>query len=280
MNRTSISILFILSVLSSLYVNAQEAIVQIGVYRGRDLFVQNPYSNETKSYCIQSIDVNGRTILSSPNSSALTVDLSNFEINDMVRITIFHSNGCTPKILNPRVLQPGSGFSIVQTSVDDSSISWIATGEQEKNAHYEVEKLKLDGWSVINKVAAKGDIDNNQYSVGVVHYAGDNEFRIHYISKSTDTYSETFTFYSSKDPISFYPIDEVDELISLSEPTDYLIKTKEGDVLKKGIGMDIFVGDIKPGEYLLVIENREEEFFKPEPEKDLPPVKKRKRQKR
>lgn len=280
LNNIPKSILFTLLFISTFKVEAQETIVQTGVYRGRNLFVQNPFNKETSAYCVQSIDVNGKTVLSSPNSSALTVDLSGFAINDMVRITIFHNSGCIPKVLNPRVLQPGVGFSIVQTSVDNSSISWITTGEQEKNAHYEVEKLKSDDWEVISKVKAKGDLDNNQYSIGVVHYSGDNEFRIHYISNSIDTYSDTFNFYSSKDPISFYPVDKVDELISLSATTDYCIKTKEGTVLKKGVGLDVFVGDLKPGEYILVIENREEEFFKPEPEEVLPPIKKRKRKKR
>ncbi|MCB0496858.1 MAG: hypothetical protein KDC79_12040 [Cyclobacteriaceae bacterium] len=278
MNKRIInSVLVFLFVFTASLVNAQEAIVQIGVYRGKNLFIQNPYDSKTKSYCVQSVEVNGNTILSSPNSSALTVDLSGFEINQNVQITIFHKSGCVPKVLNPRVLQQGTGFQFVQTLVDDSSISWITTGEQDKSAYYEVEKLKLDDWRTIQKVKAKGDIDNNQYSVGVVHYSGDNEFRIHYLAKDADAYSETFNFYSAKDPISFYPIDKVDDLISLTEPTDYIIKTKEGVILKKGVGQDIFVDDLKPGEYIIVIENREEEFYKPEPVRETPLPKKKKR---
>lgn len=250
------------------------------MYRGRNLFIQNPYNSVTKDYCVQLVEINGNTFLSSPNSSALTIDLSGFEINDDVRITIHHKTGCKPNILNPRVLMPGVGFSIIQTSVDNSSVSWITTGEQEKNAYYEVEKLKSGGWETIQKVKAKGDLDNNQYSIGVVHYSGDNEFRVHYVSKMADMYSESFNFYSAKDPISFYPIDKVDELISLSEPTDYVIKTKDGAILKRGVGQDIFVEDLKPGEYILVIENREEEFYKPVPEMEFPLPKRKKGRKK
>ena len=251
--------------LISLTSQAQQLTLE-GVYRGRDLYIQNPYNSEKKSFCVQSVVINGNTSIQSPNSSALTIDLSEFNLNDSISILIFHYSECLPKILNPRVLQSGSGFAIVQPAADNASITWMTTGEQDKNAHFELEKMYLDGWKVLDKVIAKGDIDNNQYSLGVVHYAGGNEFRIHYISKASTIYSETFEFYSTADPISFYPIDEVDEIISLSKATDYVIKDLDGKIYKQGNALDIFVRELKPGEYILVIENREEVFFKPEPE--------------
>jgi hypothetical protein len=248
-----------------------------GVYRGRNLYIQNPFNNKNKSFCVQSVSINGKTVISSPNSSALTVNLSRFSLNDSLSLIIFHYADCKPKILNPRVVESGDGFSIIQPAADNASVSWITTGEQDKKAYFELEKMFLDGWNTIEKIEAKGDIDNNQYSIGAVHYAGSNEFRIHYISNSMSVYSENFEFYSASDPISFYPIDEVDEIISLSKETDYEIKNFEGRVVKKGKALDIFVEDLKPGEYILIIENREEVFFKPEPEIDLPPVRKRKK---
>ena len=250
-----------------------------GVYRGRDLYIQNPYNSEKSTYCVQSVSVNNRTVLTSPNTSALTVDLSGFSLNDSIAIIVFHYAECLPKILNPRVLQPGDGFSIIQTSADNSSVSWITNGEQDKSAYYELERLNLAGWETLLKIDAKGDIDNNQYSIGVVHYAGQNEFRIHYVSNASSSYSDVFDFYSTADPITFYPIDEVDELISLSKATEFKIKDVDGKVYKKGFALDIFVQELNPGEYILEIENREEVFFKPAPEIDLPPVRKRKKNK-
>jgi len=249
-----------------------------GVYRGRDVYVQNPYNSTKKYFCVQSITVNGQTVISKPNSSALTIDLSSFDLNDSISIIVFHYSECLPKILNQRVLQPGAGFSIVQPMADPSSVSWISTGEQDKTAYFELEKMFLEGWQVVKKVQAKGDIDNNQYSIGVVHYAGDNQFRLHYVSASLSTYSNIFEFYSAADPISFYPTDDVDELISLSKATDYQIKDMDGKLYKKGYALDIFIRELKPGEYILIIENREEPFYKPEPEIELPPVRKRKKQ--
>jgi len=258
-------LLYYCLILFSINAQAQQLTLN-GVYRGRDLYIQNPYNNKKGTYCVQSISVNNRTVSTSPNASALTVDLSGFSLNDSIAIIVFHYADCSPKILNPRVLQPGGGFSIIQTSADNASVSWITNGEQDKDAYYELERLNLAGWEVLMKIEAKGDIDNNQYSIGVVHYAGQNEFRVHYVSKSSSSYSEIFDFYSTADPISFYPIDEVDELISLSKATEFKIKDDDGNVYKKGYALDIFVQDLKPGEYILEIENREEVFFKPEPE--------------
>lgn len=258
-------LLYCLFLLFSYTIQGQQLALD-GVYRGRDLYVQNPYNSEKKSFCVQSVLINGNTSITSPNSSALTIDLSSFNLNDSISVLIFHYSECLPKILNPRVLQPGSGFAIIQPAADNASITWMTTGEQDKNARFELEKMYLDGWKVIDKITAKGDIDNNQYSLGVVHYAGENQFRIHFISKTSTVYSEAFEFYSAADQISFYPIDEVDEIISLSKATDYVIKDHDGNIYKQGNALDIFVRELKPGEYILVIENREEVFFKPEPE--------------
>lgn len=216
-------------------------------------------------FCVQSVVLNGHTVISSPASSALTVDLSHLSLNDSVNILVFHYDECLPKILNPRVLKQGSGFKLIQPMADNAAVSWITTGEEDKEAYFELEKMFLSGWKPIKKIKAKGDIDTNQYSVGVVHYAGQNEFRIHYVAKNQEVYSPVFEFYSAADPISFYPVDDVDELISLSKATDYVIKDAEGKIYKKGYALDIYVEDLKPGEYILVIENREEPFFKPEP---------------
>ncbi len=268
--------LYYLLLFLSINTQAQQLALK-GVYRGRDLFIQNPYNSQNKSFCVQSVSLNGKTVISSPNSSALSIDLSAFSLNDSISLVIFHYDECLPKILNPRVLQPGIGFSMVLPTADNSSVSWITTGEQEKNAYFELDKMLLDGWKTIEKIEAKGDIDNNQYSIGVVHYSGENQFRLHYISNSNSIYSNIFEFYSSADPISFYPADEVDEIISLSKATDYEIKDIDGKVYMKGYALDIFVRELKPGEYILVIENREEIIYKPEPEIELPPVRKRKK---
>lgn len=257
---------------------AQE-LTLVGVYRGKDIFVQNPYLNVEGAYCIASISVNGNIVLESPSRSAVKIDLTKFQINSPVSIIIRYHSGCEPKILNAEVLNTGSAFEFIQIMADDASISWVTTGEMPGEGIYILEKLKLDGWIPIMQVKGKGNLDNNQYSTGVDHYAGDNRFLLKYRDADEEIVSDEFDFYSDLDPISHFPEATVYDMISLSRPTDYVIKNYDGKIVLKGVGQDINVESLKYGEFTLIIENREEIIFRPEPEIIIRPKKKKKSKK-
>jgi hypothetical protein len=239
-----------------------------GIYRGKNVFLQNPILASGKTYCIKTISVNGKVMVSSPKSSAVQISLEHLSLDTPVQIEILHDTTCSPKILNAYVLEENTGFRFIQTTVDNASVSWLTTGESPGKGEYHLEKLKIDGWEVIKIVPAKGNLDSNQYSLAVAHYSGDNQFRVIYELEGRKYISEEFSFYSAQDPVSYFPVDEVETLLSLSRVTDYKIKTLEGKLVMQGIAMDINVEGLPYGEYLLIIENREEIFYKPEPEKD------------
>jgi len=245
--------------------SAQELIIS-GVYRGKDIYVQNPYFSAEGSFCIASISLNDRLIIDSPSSSAVKIDLSGFAIDAPISILIHHHSTCLPKILNPEVLNAGSVFKFIQITADDASISWVTTGEMPGDGAYVLTMLKLDGWIPISIIDGKGNLDNNQYSVGIKHYAGDNRFRLNYKYNGKETMSDEFEFYSELEPITYYPDGNVYNMISLSRVTDYVIKNYEGEILLKGIGQDINVEPLPYGEFTLILENREEVIFRPEPE--------------
>ena len=198
----------------------------------------------------------------------MQIQLDNLALDAPILLEINYAGDCIPKVLNAYVIAPNTGFKFVQTMVDNAAISWVTTGETPKNGQMRVEKLKLDGWEAIKAVPAKGNIDTNQYSQAVGHYSGDNIFRIVYLLEGNEVISEEFNFYSALDPISYFPVEEVYDLLSLSRITDYKIKNFDGVVIMEGIGMDINVEGLMHGEYILIIENRENTFYKPEPEKD------------
>ena len=249
-----------------------------GVYRGKDVFVQNPYLTVEGSFCIAYISVNGRKVIDTPGTSAVKIDLSGYAIDAPISILISHHGGCLPKILNSEVLNAGSVFNFIQITADDASVSWVTTGEMPGNGAYILDKLKLDGWVPIATVKGKGNLDNNQYSIGIDHYAGDNRFRLRFKYNDQESVSEEFEFYSELQPITYYPEGNVYNMISLSRVTDYVIKNHEGEVLLKGIGQDINLEALPFGELTLVLENREETFFRPEPEVfDEPKKSKRKK---
>ncbi|MEN8249612.1 MAG: hypothetical protein ABFS32_11820 [Bacteroidota bacterium] len=273
-------VLYSLFAVLSTSIFAQELTIE-GVYRGRDIYIQNPYVNvEGGTFCINSISINGEKKIEDPTTSAVKVSLSHLTIDAPVSIVIRHSSLCTPKILNPEVLNTGSSFQYIQVTTDDSSISWVTTGEMPGDGKYFIEKLKLDGWQVVSVVPGKGNLDNNQYSIGVEHYAGDNRLRIRYVLGMQEVTSDEIDFYSDMDPIFIYPEGDVYDMISLTRPTDYVIKDFDGNLLMKGEGQDINVEQLPYGEFIIIIENREENFFRPEPEIIIRPKKKSKRKKR
>lgn len=249
----------------------------IGVYRGKDVFVQNPFLGAEGSFCIDYITVNGEKIIDAPSISAVKIDLSGFAIDAPIAILVHHHGGCLPKILNPEVLNAGSVFSYLQITADDASISWVTTGEMPGDGRYILTKLKLDGWIPIKNIIGKGNLDNNQYSTGVDHYSGDNRFKLTYIYSEQETVSDEFEFYSDLEPITYYPEGNVYNMISLSRVTDYVIKNIDGEVLLDGIGQDINVEPLPYGEFILILENREDNFFRPEPEIIDRPKKKKKK---
>jgi hypothetical protein len=273
--------LFVYIVLSCIiFPTVAQDIVLSGVYRGKDIYVQNPYFSAEGSFCIDYISVNGQKIIAAPATSAIKIDLSEFAIDAPISILVHHHGGCLPKILNPEVLKAGSVFKFIQITADDASISWVTTGEMLGEGSYIILKLKLDGWVPISTIKGKGNLDNNQYSVGIEHYSGDNRFKLKYTYNSQETISEEFEFYSDLDPITYYPDGNVFNMISLSRVTDFVIKNYAGEVLLMGIGQDINVESLPYGELTLILESREEIIFRPEPEIfDEPKKSKRKKKK-
>lgn len=273
--------LFAYIVLScTIYSAIAQDITLNGVYRGKDIYVQNPYFSAEGSFCIAYISVNDQQVIDAPATSAVKIDLSKFAINAPISILVNHHGGCLPKILNPEVLKAGSVFKFIQITADDASISWVTTGEMPGDGSYIVLKLKIDGWIPILNIKGKGNLDNNQYSVGIDHYSGDNRFKLKYIFNDQETISEEFEFYSDLDPITYYPDGNVYNMISLSRVTDYVIKNYAGEVLLKGLGQDINVESLPYGELTLILESREEIIFRPEPEIfDEPKKSKRKKKK-
>jgi len=250
-----------------------------GVYRGRDVFVQNPYLNAEGAYCIAYITVNDVKVIDDPSVSAVKINLSKFAINSPISIVVYHHSSCSPKILNAEVLDVGSAFQFLQIIADDASISWVTTGEMPGSGIYFIEKLKLDGWLVIDTIRGKGNLDNNQYSQGIEHYSGENQFKLIYLYNEDKIVSDEFSFYSEMDRILFYPEENVYDFLYLSKPTDYVIKNDMGEVLLKGYGQDIDLELLPYDELTLIIENREELFYHSEPEIIIIPKKKKSKKK-
>lgn len=246
-----------------------------GIYLGKNLFVRNPLA-EGNSFCVTNIFVNGQELVNLPRSSAIQIDLSTFMINESIKIKVVHKDGCAPSFINPDVITNSRGFAFLFTQIDDNSINWITTGES-PDGYFELEKVKWKGWQRIDSITGKEQIDNNQYSVEAKHYAGDNQYRIIFYENQGEVFkSEEVNFYSLIKPVTFFPIDKVIDLISLSRATDYEIYNETGDLILEGFGDYINVDHLDYDEYTIIIENEPAQIYKPKPEIIYKPRKKRK----
>ena len=85
-----------------------DRIILIGVYKGKNLFVQSPYSDNGQFCVTYEPIVNGYQSTGVINSSAFEIKLDKFhlKIGDKVEIIIKHHLDCKPKILNPEAILP------------------------------------------------------------------------------------------------------------------------------------------------------------------------------
>ena len=86
---------------------ATETIVLQGTYHGKNLYVQNPFAKNGEGFCVSEITVNDQVTTDKINSSAFEIDLGKLQLKtgDKIVVKINHYDGCSPKILNPEVIQ-------------------------------------------------------------------------------------------------------------------------------------------------------------------------------
>lgn len=102
----------------------QNTLILNGYYNGKNIFVQNPWIENSKRFCVQRYPcVNGNVTTRMVESSAFEIDLKChlFKIGDKIEIKIEHGVSCRPKILNPEVLR--KNYTVFVDSVRRISFS-------------------------------------------------------------------------------------------------------------------------------------------------------------
>ena len=137
----------------------------IGVFRGNNLFIQNPYRNLSSDYCIKKIDLNGNTLNLNYQLSALVLDFNGIDLFSPVSIKIFRKDSlCKPVVINPDAIFYHSNFSFNKVSVSDTLLEWETQGEH-GNGNYSVEKLSDGLWDQIAEVKSKSNFDRAVYRI-------------------------------------------------------------------------------------------------------------------
>ncbi len=242
-------------------------IVLDGIYRGENLYVENPYASTGVGFCVSEVLVNGRTTTDEINSSFFEIDLSiyNFRFGAILHIVIKHKNGCNPRILNPEVLTPESTFIIKSISIDkDGFLNW-STLREHGSLPFIIEQFQWNKWIRIGSVKGKGKGTLNNYRYSIQFHSGNNKFRVKQIGKNKKPhYSQNTEYFNDVPEITFIPGNggKVTNKIYFSGSTRYEIYNYYGKLVKTGTDNDIDIRRLKSGTYFLNYDNKTETFIK------------------
>ncbi len=257
-------LILLIALFTGLLVHAG-TIVLDGNYQGKNIFIQNPFSEAGVGFCVYQVTVNEKVSTDEINSSAFEIDLSTFnlKVGDKVTIKIMHKDGCTPKILNPEVLKPKSTFDVVKQSVSaDGTYTWTTSNETGE-LPYIVQEKRWNKWIRVGEVPGIGSPGEHTYSFKVVPHSGENTYRV----KQNDLnrrarLSEAVTYTDPAVSAVTWTYEKgKNSSVHLSSQSLYEIYDQFGNIVKRGYATDIDVSDLKKGLYYLNYDNKTGETF-------------------
>lgn len=233
---------------------AQEQVVIEGVYKGKDLYIQNPFASEGVGFCAYEVRVNGEVSSDEVNSTAFAVDLSQygFKNGDAVTVTISHKKGCAPSCINPLAVQPESVFTVKEINLaPDGLLMWTSTGEN-GSLPYRIEQFKWNKWVGIGEVIGKGTPGENSYRFQTDLHFGENTLRVSQLSGSGDRRTSGPVKVKSNRPGAVELLSEkVSAKIEFSGPTAYELFSEYGELVARGHGREIGIQELPKGTYYL-----------------------------
>jgi len=236
-----------------------DSLILKGVYQGKNLYVQNPFVNE--SFCILKTTVNDKPDKGDCGGSTFELDLrcivgGKLEIGDSLKIKIFHKPECKPKVLNPQVLNPPSTFEMISIKVDSSGTLKWETKLESGRLPYIIEQFKWNYWVKISEVLGKGEKEKNSYSIKLKFTTGKNIIRLKQVDyTSVPRYSEKIEYFSSQPEVKLESKIVTDRII-FSDSTFFEIFDIWANPVRKGYDKTIDCIDLPKGIYYLNYENK------------------------
>ncbi len=260
-------VFFVLFFSFPLYSLGKGEIKLSGIYKGENLYVENPYSSSGVGFCVSEILVNGYTTTDEIHSSFFEIDLSiyNFKYGDLISIVIIHRDGCVPRVLNKEVLTPASTFEMQIIIADKSGFLKWATLKEHGSLPFVIEQYRWNKWIRVGSIKGKGTEKLNRYNFSIDFHSGNNKFRVKQTGSNKKTrYSKAVEYINNIPEITFIPGNggKVVEKIFFSASTRFEIYDYYGKIIKKGDSDQIDVSSLKSGSYFLNYDNKTATFIK------------------
>ncbi|MCP4459239.1 MAG: hypothetical protein GY816_14650 [Cytophagales bacterium] len=250
-------LIFVVSILSAQ--DSQNKTSFSGVYRGKPLFVQNPYLSTGKAYCINQITINNEPVEINYDVSALILDFEGVNMYSPVSIHIEYSDStCVPVLLNPEAIHYHSVFSFEELLITDSSVYWNTKGESDEG-QYEVEVFDLGYWETAELRNSNGSYGGSEYTYFPMFEEGTNKYRIKYSSSDFTLYSDEIEHVFYPEPVAFK---RNGNILILSRSCAYVVTDDENYEVVTGTGKEIDIAGLKSGEYYIVFNDEQAELFR------------------
>ncbi|PIB35838.1 hypothetical protein BFP72_10760 [Reichenbachiella sp. 5M10] len=232
-----------------------------GVNKGESLYIKNPYLVDRESFCIQSIEVNGKVTQTNLRLTAIRLGFSDVELYSPVSIKISHADSCQPKIINPEAILYYSSFKFDSLVLNDSILHWYTKGDRTEG-RFVVEQLSVDHWEEVMTIRAKGRFDGAQYAYFPEQKDGGNKYRIRYeLPNGRYLYSDEIEYYHYPDGVTFSP-KVVTDFMYLSREARFEILNSQGEIILQGTAKKIPLRRLQPGDYSIVLEGDLDTFVK------------------
>jgi hypothetical protein len=251
------TVLLVVSSLIYLQSFATKTLILDGIYQGKNLYVQNPITNEGVGFSVFQVSINGEVTINEVNSSSFEIMFENVPVNigDEVEVKIKYKDGNNPRILNPEVLLPRSTFEITSVNVTKNGVyEWSSTNEKGKLT-YIIEQFKWNSWVKVGEVNGKGKEDVNEYQFNIIPHSGLNKVRVKQIDYTNKPrYSYLKEFISNLDPVSFTKVNKGEDIV-FSDKTFFEVYNYHGKIIKLGYNNHVNISDLPAGEYNLNYDN-------------------------
>ena len=241
-----------------------EDIVLKGIYQGKNLYVMNPFASDGNGFCITGVTVNGMATSDDINSSAFEIDLAAHNLNkgDEVSIVIKHKSGCSPKVINPEVLNPQSTFTVTAIKIDKNDKLVFTTSNEAGSLPFIVEQFRWNKWIKVATVDGVGKPGANTYTVEVNLHSGYNRFRVKQIDYTRKPrYGKELKHRTMLAEVTYSYVKPFTE-IKFSAETMYEIYNDKGAIVSKGVGVKADVASLPIGDYYINYDTKTEVFKK------------------
>ena len=230
-----------------------------GVYSGKNIYVQNPWADDTfRSYCTDSILVNGLRCVIDLNRSAYEINLDSIvkiQGTDII-VIIYHQKNCKPKVLvstgfpQPRSKVEFTFFEIDTTGYVNITTKNTPTGNRPP---FIIEQLRGNTWIIVFTIYQKWEVENT-YNALIPLSPGKNILRLS--EMQGEKLGKIITVESGIPDITC-TLDPSNNLITFNDMAYFEIQTSSKLKLHSGYAKNIDISEFQNGSYILFYENQQ-----------------------